>query len=111
MFEGNRILVTRGTGSLGQVLVRGLLCGAARALDRLVVFSRHEAKDYMRLSHEDRSRRGKTPAIIDMPPMWTHPITSVGADELPGLFWRYEALDPEQPSTYPERVQLANGAA
>ena len=56
LFEGKRVLVTGGTGSLGQVLVRRLLGGAAGTPDRVLVLSRDEAKQhYMRLSYEQRS--------------------------------------------------------
>jgi len=56
MFDGKRVLVTGGTGSLGQVLVRRLLSGSAGTPERVVVFSRDEAKQhYMRLSYEHRS--------------------------------------------------------
>jgi FlaA1/EpsC-like NDP-sugar epimerase len=54
--EGKRILVTGGTGSLGQVLVRRLLSGEAGKPGRVVVFSRDEAKQhYMRLSYLHRA--------------------------------------------------------
>jgi FlaA1/EpsC-like NDP-sugar epimerase len=53
--EGKRILVTGGTGSLGQVLVRRLLSGANGTPEKIVVFSRDEAKQhYMRLSFQHR---------------------------------------------------------
>jgi len=48
--EGKRILVTGGTGSLGQTLVRRLLTGEMGNPARITVFSRDEAKQhYMRL--------------------------------------------------------------
>jgi FlaA1/EpsC-like NDP-sugar epimerase len=54
--EGKRILVTGGTGSLGQVVVRRLLSGEAGKPDKVVVFSRDEAKQhYMRLSYLHRA--------------------------------------------------------
>ena len=56
LFEGKRVLVTGGTGSLGQVLVRRLLSGAVGNPAKVVVFSRDEAKQhYMRLSFEQRA--------------------------------------------------------
>lgn len=56
MFEGKRVLVTGGTGSLGQVLVRRLLSGSVGPPERVTVFSRDEAKQhFMRLSFADRS--------------------------------------------------------
>jgi UDP-glucose 4-epimerase len=50
--EGKRILVTGGTGSLGQTLVRRLLTGEMGMPERITVFSRDEAKQhYMRLEY------------------------------------------------------------
>ena len=50
LFEGKRILVTGGTGSLGQVLVRRLMSGSEGTPESVTVFSRDEAKQhYMRL--------------------------------------------------------------
>lgn len=50
--EGKRILVTGGTGSLGQCVVRRLLGGELGRPSKIVVFSRDEAKQhYMRLSY------------------------------------------------------------
>ena len=52
---GKRILVTGGTGSLGQVLVRRLLVGRARPAEKVIVLSRDEAKQHeMRLSYQHR---------------------------------------------------------
>ena len=53
--EGQRVLVTGGTGSLGQTVVRRLLGGELGQAARIVVFSRDEAKQhYMRLSYLHR---------------------------------------------------------
>ncbi len=53
--EGKRILVTGGTGSLGQTLVRRLLAGAQGSPAKITVFSRDEAKQhYMRLDFMHR---------------------------------------------------------
>jgi len=49
-FDGKRILVTGGTGSLGNVLVRRLLKGEMGTPEQVLVFSRDEAKQhFMRL--------------------------------------------------------------
>jgi len=62
-FEGKRILVTGGTGSLGQVLVRRLLSGTNGTPEKIIVFSRDEAKQhYMRLSF--LNRRAATDEVI-----------------------------------------------
>jgi UDP-glucose 4-epimerase len=54
--EGKRILVTGGTGSLGQTLVNRLLTGEMGRPAGITVFSRDEAKQhYMRLEYLHRS--------------------------------------------------------
>jgi len=52
-FEGKRVLVTGGTGSLGKTLVRRLLSGHDGTPEKVIVFSRDEAKQYyMRIEYE-----------------------------------------------------------
>lgn len=54
--EGKRILVTGGTGSLGQTLVKRILSGELGRPAKITVFSRDEAKQhYMRLDYMHRS--------------------------------------------------------
>lgn len=54
-FEGKRILVTGGTGSLGRTLVRRLLDGNAGSPAKVIVFSRDEAKQhFMRIEYEHK---------------------------------------------------------
>ena len=45
-FEGKRILITGGTGSLGKVLVRRILSGEMGTPAKVIVFSRDEAKQH-----------------------------------------------------------------
>lgn len=53
--EGKRILVTGGTGSLGQTLVKRILTGEMGRPEQITVFSRDEAKQhYMRLDFMHR---------------------------------------------------------
>jgi FlaA1/EpsC-like NDP-sugar epimerase len=55
-FEGKKILVTGGTGSLGKVLVRRLLSGEMGQPEKVIVFSRDEAKQhFMRLDYQHRT--------------------------------------------------------
>jgi FlaA1/EpsC-like NDP-sugar epimerase len=52
IFEGKRVLITGGTGSLGKVLTRRLLKGGHGTPRKVVVLSRDEAKQHeMRLSY------------------------------------------------------------
>ena len=56
VFEGKRIVITGGTGSLGQVLSRRLLSGRHGLPESVTVFSRDEAKQhYMRLDFMQKS--------------------------------------------------------
>jgi UDP-glucose 4-epimerase len=55
MFDGKRILITGGTGSLGQALTRRLMTGVEGLPESVTVFSRDEAKQhYMRLDFMHR---------------------------------------------------------
>src|SRR6266566_3840652 len=63
MLEGKRVLVTGGTGSLGKAVVRRLMTGELGKPDRVVVFSRDEAKQHdMRM--EWLHRRVATDEVI-----------------------------------------------
>ncbi|MBI5034840.1 MAG: polysaccharide biosynthesis protein [Chloroflexi bacterium] len=60
---GKQVLITGGTGSLGQVIVRRILSGEMGTPSKIVVFSRDEAKQhYMRLSY--LNRKAATDEII-----------------------------------------------
>jgi len=55
ILEGKRILITGGTGSLGQVLSRRISSGEAGHPAKVIIFSRDEAKQhFMRVEYENR---------------------------------------------------------
>lgn len=55
LLENQRVLVTGGTGSLGQTIIRRILSGELGRPSKVTVFSRDEAKQhYMRLSYLHR---------------------------------------------------------
>jgi UDP-glucose 4-epimerase len=63
MLENKRILITGGTGSLGQVLVRRLLAREMGMPRKIIVFSRDEAKQhFMRLEY--LHKRASTDEVI-----------------------------------------------
>ena len=52
MFDGKRILVTGGTGSMGKTFVKRVLSGEHGTPEKVIVFSRDEGKQhYMRLDY------------------------------------------------------------
>jgi UDP-glucose 4-epimerase len=54
--QGRRVLITGGTGSLGQVLVRRILTGELGEAGKVTVFSRDEAKQhYMRMAYQHKA--------------------------------------------------------
>lgn len=56
LFEGKKILVTGGTGSLGKVLVRRLLSGEQGVPKKVIVMSRDEGKQHdMRVAYMNRT--------------------------------------------------------
>jgi UDP-glucose 4-epimerase len=63
MLTGKKVVVTGGTGSLGKILTRRLLSGELGVLNKLVVFSRDEAKQHeMRLAY--MHQRSATEEVI-----------------------------------------------
>lgn len=55
IFDGKRLLITGGTGSLGKVLVQRVLSGEMGDPANVIVFSRDEAKQYfMRIGYESK---------------------------------------------------------
>jgi UDP-glucose 4-epimerase len=64
-FKGKRVLVTGGTGSLGQVLVRRLLSGEAGLPSKIIVMSRDEAKQHqMRTAYQAGATAVSTDEVI-----------------------------------------------
>jgi UDP-2-acetamido-2,6-beta-L-arabino-hexul-4-ose reductase len=47
---------------------------------------------------------GDEPVAVDMPTMWSHKITNVGADMLYTSFWTNDIFNPEDPDTIAEAV-------
>lgn len=54
-FQGKRVLITGGTGSLGKTLVRRILSGEMGDPEKVIIFSRDEAKQhFMRVEYQNR---------------------------------------------------------
>lgn len=63
MLNGKRVVITGGTGSLGKVLLRRLLSGEMGKPDKVIVFSRDEAKQHA-LRVEYMQRKSATDEVI-----------------------------------------------
>jgi UDP-2-acetamido-2,6-beta-L-arabino-hexul-4-ose reductase len=115
--RGDLFETVRGHGGQAQVFCSSTKPGITRGehfhlrkVERFVVL-RGTAVISLRKLFDDTIVRfevsGTRPAIVDMPTMWVHNITNTGDDELLTLFWADEILDPANPDTVPERVELA----
>ena len=63
LFDGKRLLITGGTGSMGKTLVRRLLSGELGDPEKIIVYSRDEAKQhFMRVEYHNM--RAATDEII-----------------------------------------------
>ena len=63
IFDGKVVVITGGTGSLGKVLTRRLLSGTAGTPEKIIIFSRDEAKQhYMRIEYQQK--RNVTDEVI-----------------------------------------------
>lgn len=57
VFDSKVVLITGGTGSLGKVLTRRLLSGAAGTPQKVIIFSRDEAKQhFMRVEYQQKNK-------------------------------------------------------
>ena len=106
--------VVRSSGGEGQssfsTTVPGVTRGQhyhRRKIERFTVLS-GTAEIAMRkmFSDEEVTYRvdGENPVAIDMPTMWSHNITNIGASNLYTMFWISEIFDPASPDTIPEEV-------
>lgn len=62
-FDGKRVLITGGTGSLGKILLRRLMDGSVGRPAKIVIFSRDESKQ-QQLRNDFRQTRSMTDEII-----------------------------------------------
>jgi UDP-2-acetamido-2,6-beta-L-arabino-hexul-4-ose reductase len=112
--RGELIEAVRVHGGGGQTFVSTTSPGVTRGqhfhlakVERFVVLRGDAEIRVRRLMHADVLGfrvSGDRPVFVDMPSMWAHSITNVGASDLLTLFWSNDVFDPVHPDTYPERV-------
>jgi UDP-2-acetamido-2,6-beta-L-arabino-hexul-4-ose reductase len=112
--RGDLVEAVKAHGGGGQTFFSSTRPGVTRGdhfhlakVERFVVV-RGEAEIRLRRVLHDRVYRfrvsGREPVVVDMPTMWAHSITNVGADDLLTMFWANEVFDPTRPDTYAETV-------
>ncbi|MFI5931855.1 NAD-dependent epimerase/dehydratase family protein [Actinoplanes sp. NPDC051494] len=112
--RGSLVETVKVHGGGGQTFCSSTVPGVTRGqhfhlakVERFVVV-RGEAEICLRRVLHDEVLRfrvsGDEPVVVDMPTMWVHNITNVGAGELTTLFWSNDLFDPANPDTYPEPV-------
>jgi UDP-2-acetamido-2,6-beta-L-arabino-hexul-4-ose reductase len=112
--RGSLVETVKVHGGAGQSYCSTTVPGVTRGqhfhlakVERFVVVGGEAEICLRRLLHDEVLRfrvSGNEPAVIDMPAMWVHNITNIGASELTTLFWSNNLFDPASPDTYPEAV-------
>ncbi len=112
--RGSFVETVRAHGSPGQLSYSTTMPGIVRGqhfhlakVERFVVISGQAEIALRRVLTDEVVRfqvSGAEPVIVDMPTMWAHNISNIGADVLFTLFWTNELFDPASPDTYPEDV-------
>jgi UDP-2-acetamido-2,6-beta-L-arabino-hexul-4-ose reductase len=115
--RGRLVETVRTHGSGGQTFVSTTVPGVTRGIhyhlhkiERFVVLDGEAVIRLRRMFHDEVLEfpvSGDEPAVIDMPTMWSHEITNVGAGVLTTLFWTDSLFDPEAPDTIHEPVVRA----
>ena len=113
--RGDLLEAGRMHGGTGQTFVSITQPGQTRGnhyhlqkIERFCVVRGEAEIKVRRLLHGDVTEfrvSGDRPGFVDMPTLWVHNITNVGAEELVTVFWADQLLDPEDPDQYPEMVE------
>jgi UDP-2-acetamido-2,6-beta-L-arabino-hexul-4-ose reductase len=112
--RGGLVECVRSHGGQGQCFVSTSVPGVTRGehfhlgkVERFVVLKGRARISLRRLFHDEVVSfdvSGDEPSVVDMPTMWAHNITNVGADELVTLFWTHTLFDKNAPDTFAEPV-------
>ncbi|MDA8438546.1 MAG: NAD-dependent epimerase/dehydratase family protein [Propionibacterium sp.] len=112
--RGSLVETVRAHGSQGQTFLSTTVPGVTRGqhfhlrkMERFVVVggrARISLRRMLKRPVVEFEVDGATPVIVDMPTLWTHKITNIGASELTTMFWTNELFDPQNPDTYREDV-------
>jgi UDP-2-acetamido-2,6-beta-L-arabino-hexul-4-ose reductase len=108
--RGELVEAVRGAGGETQVFFSTTRPGFTRGnhfhlrkVERFLVLSGQASIKLRRLFTDDVVEfrvTGETPAIVDMPTLWTHSITNVGDQDLMTLFYADDEYNPDDPDTY-----------
>ena len=108
--RGQLVEAVRGAGGETQVFFSTTNPGFTRGnhfhlrkVERFLVLSGHASIKLRRLFTDEVIEfhvTGETPAIVDMPTLWTHSITNTGDQDLLTLFYADDEYNPSDPDTY-----------
>ena len=108
--RGELVEAVRGAGGETQVFFSSTKPGFTRGnhyhlrkVERFLVLNGQASIRLRRLFTDEVIEfnvNGETPAIIDMPTLWTHSITNTGDRDLLTLFYADDEFNPDDPDTY-----------
>jgi len=108
--RGELVEAVRGAGGETQVFFSTTKPGFTRGnhyhlrkVERFLVLSGQASIRLRRLFTDEVIEfrvTGETPAIVDMPTLWTHSITNTGDQDLLTLFYADDEYNPSDPDTY-----------
>jgi UDP-2-acetamido-2,6-beta-L-arabino-hexul-4-ose reductase len=108
--RGELVEAVRGAGGETQVFFSTTKPGFARGnhfhlrkVERFLVLNGQASIKLRRLFTSEVIEflvEGETPAIVDMPTLWTHSITNTGNQDLLTLFYADDEYNPDDPDTY-----------
>jgi len=108
--RGQLVEAVRGAGGETQVFFSTTNPGFTRGnhfhlrkVERFLVLSGQASIKLRRLFTDEVIEfhvTGETPAIVDMPTLWTHSITNTGDQDLLTLFYADDEYNPSDPDTY-----------
>ncbi len=101
-------------GGGGQVFLSTTLPGVTRGnhlhlnkVERFLVLqgtARIRIRPVLGAAVHEYAVSGDSPAVVDIPTLFTHSIQNIGNDPLLTLFWTHEQFNPQWPDTFPDRV-------
>jgi UDP-2-acetamido-2,6-beta-L-arabino-hexul-4-ose reductase len=118
--RGTLVECVRTPAAGGQAFVSTTVAGAVRGehlhlrkFERFLVIEGEAEIALRRLFTKEVVRfavSGDRPSVVDMPTMWVHNLTNVGARPVTTFFWANEPFSPDDPDTFACGVDTAEAS-